>query len=202
MKKLLKGILSLAIIGSFAGGCFAWDDDIAGTTEITGYYQQYRDFSMKTGNVEYDFAPARLSGGGFSVAHNIADWFAIWTQLSFYGTVDQGDVIAGQYQFPKTARMINNLEGIRYQTKQYGPFQLYGKGGLGFTWYSLYGGVEGGMKFSAGYGGGVNIWINNNIGITLDLTHVVMGLPKVTEREDRKKFDSGLTYTPGLTFRF
>ena len=202
MKKLLKGVLLLAIISCFAGVCFAWEDEIAGTTEITGYYQQYRDFGMRTGNPELDFSPVRLSGGGFSVAHNIAEWFAIWTQVSFYGTIDQGVVIDGQYGFPKTARIINNLEGIRYQTRQYGPFRFYGKGGMGFSWYNLYGGVEGGMKFSAGYGGGVNIWINNNIGITLDLTHVAMGLPKVSEGEGRKRFDSGLTYTPGLTFRF
>ena len=203
MKKLLKGVLLLTIIGCFACGCFAsWEDEIAGTTEITVYYQQYRDFSIKTGNIEYDFDPTRLAGGGFSVAQNLAEWFAIWTQVSFYGTVDQGATVSEGYLFPKTVRIIHNLEGIRYQTKQYGPFRLYGKGGAGFTWYNLFGGMEGGMKFSAGYGGGANIWINNNIGITLDLSHVVMGLPKLSEAAGRKKFDSGLTYTSGLTFRF
>jgi hypothetical protein len=197
MKKL-KGILLLAIIGFFAGSGFAWDDEIAGTTEVTGYYQQYRNFSFKTGYSDWDFAPTELSGGGFSVARNLADWFALWTQLSFYGTATQGTI--GDY--PKSVRIIHNLEGIRYQTKLYGPFQFYGRVGAGFVWYSLFDGLISGTKFSMGYGGGANVWLHKNIGITLDLSHNLMALPDLTGSSDREKFDSGLTYTAGLTFRF
>ena len=209
MKKLLKGILLLTIIGCFAGGGFA--DEIAGTTEITGYYQQYRDFSYKSGVSGWDFDPTRLAGGGFSIAQNIADWFAIWTQVSFYGTVDQ----ASNYGNMNSVRIINNLQGIRYQTKQYGPLQVYGKAGAGVTNYSLYlGGYDfGGTKFSAGYGGGAHVWFHKNIGITLDVSHILNSLPNMENYftdyngnkmkfPDREKFDSGMVYTTGLTFRF
>ena len=201
MKKLIKIMFSLLAIGCFAGGCFAWDDELAGTTEITGYYQQYRDFSFKAGSgyEAYDFSPARLAGGGFSVAQNIAEWFALWTQLSFYGTAEQE-----AYGGYKSVRIINNLEGIRYQTPQYGPFRFYGKVGAGITWYGFnyFGDSISGTRFSFGYGGGMNVWLNRNIGITLDVTHTGMNLPNFTDADGRKSWDFGLTYTPGITFRF
>jgi hypothetical protein len=209
MKKLFKGILLLAIIGCFACGCFA--QEIAGTTEITGYYQQYRNFSFETGmkdlGYDWDLNPARLGGGGFSIAQNIADWFAIWTQFTFYGTSTQGEINYSQYLYPKSVRVIHNLQGIRYQTLQYGPFQLYGKAGAGFVNYSLFDGLLGGTKFTAGYGGGVHVWLHKNIGITLDASHSVNALPNLEDYFDvklpgREKFDSGMIYTTGLTFRF
>lgn len=208
MKKLFKGILLLAVIGSFAICCFASDDEIAGTTEITGYYQQYRNFSFNTGISEWNFEPTSLSGGGFSIARNLADWFAIWTQVSFYGTVNQGTVYI-YAEYPKSVRIIHNLEGIRYQTKQYGPLQFYGKGGVGIVHYSLFDGLLSGTKFSAGYGGGAHVWLHKHIGITLDVSHNLMNLPNLGDAftnpeafEGREKFDSGLAYTTGLTFRF
>jgi len=217
MKKLFKGTLSLAIIGCFACGCFA-QDDITGTTEITGYYQQYRDFSFETGMGEYginnSFAPARMTGGGFSVAQNLAEWFAIWSQLSIYGTVNQW-ANYGTAEVQNSIRLIHNLEGIRYQTKQYGPLRFYGKAGAGFARYSLtyydpyYGYVDiGATKFSVGYGGGVNVWFNKHIGLTFDASHTLIALPNLEDLYDktkfpgREKFDSGMTYTTGLTFRF
>jgi hypothetical protein len=199
MKKILKGILLFAIIGCFTGGCFAWDDEVAGTTDITVYYQQYRDFSFKIGAGDdwrmYDFNPAKMSGGGFSVAHNLAEWFAVWTQLSFFGTVDSSQVP------DNTVRIINNLQGIRYQTRKYGPLNLYGKAGAGITWYG-FNAFGSGTTFSAGYGGGANVWLNNNIGITLDASHIMMMLPNLTDMDNREKVDSGMAYTTGITFRF
>ena len=206
MKKIfnrhfLKGMLSIAIIVGFAGGCFAWDDELAGTTEITLYYQQYRDFSFETGVVPFDFSPTRLSGGGLSVAQNIAEWFALWTQLSVYGAVDQWTDFGGGVHAENKVRILNNLQGVRYQTRQYGPFRFYGKAGAGVSIYNF--SIHGsGASFSAAYGGGANIWLNRNIGITLDASHVLMSLPNVTDMDGRERFDSGMTYTTGLTFRF
>ena len=210
MKKLLKGILALATIGCFACGCFA-QDEIAGTTEITGYYQQYRDFSFETGMGEYginnSFAPTTMAGGGFSVARNLAEWFAVWAQLSFYGTVNQW-ADYGMVKVQNSVRIIHNLEGIRYQTKQYGPLRLYGKVGAGVVRYSLYDGLISDTKFSAGYGGGVNVWFSKNIGLTFDASHTLLALPNLedlyenTKFQGREKWDSGMAYTTGLTFRF
>jgi hypothetical protein len=178
-------ILLLAAINSFAEG----------DTEITGYYQQYRNFSFKTGVSSADFSADKLKGVGFSVAQNIAPWFALWTQLSVFGTLDQTD---------KSVRIINNLEGVRYQTKLYGPFRLYAKGGLGFSYYSF--NIQGtglsGAKFSAAYGGGTDIWLNKHFGLVLDVTQVLMGLPNLTDLSGRESWDSGLAYTTGLTLRF
>lgn len=205
-----KGILFFVIIGvligSFAVNGFA-EDEVTGTTEVTGYYQQYRDFSFKTGFEGFDFAPDRLGGVGFSVAQNIADWFAVWMQLTIYGSHKQlayYDDEYGQGWYENSVRIINNLEGIRYQTKQHGPFRLYAKAGAGFTYYSFgtgYGDVSG-TKFSAGYGGGTDIWFGKHVGVTLDVSHILMGLPNLTDLNGRESVDSGLTYTTGLTFRF
>jgi len=207
MKRTCKGIILLTIIGCFACGCFA--DEITGTTEITGYYQQYHNFSFEAGGrnfgFDWDFAPTSLSGGGFSVAQNLADWFAIWTELSIYGRVEQQPTSG----YERSVRLINNLQGIRYQTRQYGPLRLYVKAGAGIAWYGLnlyYPGVGyvdmSGTKFSAGYGGGASIWLHKNIGITLEVSQVLNALPNLTDTDDREKFDSGMVYRTGLTFRF
>ena len=203
MKKLFKEIILLAIIGSFSGVGFA--DEITGTTEITGYYQQYHNFSFETGWSDWNFAPTSLSGGGFSVAQNIADWFAIWTELSIYGRVEQQPMSGNG----RSVRIINNLQGIRYQTKLYGPISVYAKFGAGIVWYgyNLYYPNAGyidmsGTKFSAGYGGGMSIWPHKNIGITLEASHILKALPNLTDIDDREKFDSGMVYRTGLTFRF
>jgi len=212
MRKIFNVLLSLALLGGFAGGCFgqvSWDDEVTGTTEVTGFYQQYRDFSFVAGG-HYDFTPEVMTGGGFTIAHNLADWFALWLQVSIYGKVKQDilsrDIITGEeFLFaPKRVRIVNEIQGIRYQTKQYGPFRLYGKGGLGIVWYNfdVEGGSLGYTKFSALYGGGTDIWLHKNIGITLDISHVMYILPELTGQPGREKVDSGLTYTTGLTFRF
>jgi hypothetical protein len=186
----MKSTLFLFILVVVAVNSFA-----EGDTEITGYYQQYRNFSFKVGGGTYDFSADKLKGVGFSIAHNIAPWFAMWTQLSIYGTLEQTD---------KSVRIINNLEGIRYQTKMLGPFRFYAKGGLGFSYYSFSfpGTGMSGAKFSAGYGGGTDIWMNKHLGVVLDITHVLMGLPNLTDLSTRESWDSGLTYTTGLTVRF
>ena len=204
MKNLFKWTLLLAIIGCFAGPGYA--DEIAGTTEVTLYYQQYRDFSFNTGWSDWDFTPIRLSGGGFSAAQNIAEWFALWSELTIYGTADQQAPSGNE----KKVRVINNLQGIRYQTKQYGPLRLYAKFGMGIVHYGFnlyfpntgYVGM-GGLKFSASYGGGANVWFHQNIGLTFEASHILKALPNLTEIDDgREKFDSGMAYRAGLTFRF
>jgi hypothetical protein len=186
----LKSMLFLFILMFAAVNSFA-----EGDTEITGYYQQYRNFSFKTGIDQADFSADKLKGVGFNVAQNIAPWFALWTQLSIYGTLEQPD---------KSVRIINNLQGIRYQTKMHGPFRFYAKGGLGFSYYSfnIAGTGLSGAKFSAAYGGGTDIWLHKNIGLVLDVTQVLMGLPNLTDLSGRESWDSGLTYTTGLTVRF
>jgi hypothetical protein len=188
--KTAKGVLLVSMVLCTAVRVFA-----EGETEITGFYQQYRNFEFKIGVSEFDFPPSRLQGGGFMIAQNLAPWFAMWTQFSFYGSVEHSGI---------KVRILNNLEGIRYQTKNYGPFRLYAKGGLGFSRYSMDigGNGAGDTKFSVAYGGGTHIWIQEHFGVVLDVTHVVMGLPNLTDSPSREKWDSGLTYTTGLTIRF
>ena len=209
MRKLLSArnvLFSVMIVASI--GCFAASgvaqDEITGTTEITGYYQKYQNFSFNTGVSELNFSPTELSGVGFSVAQNIADWFALWTQLTINGTNKQWADGGDGYLYENSVRIINNLQGIRYQTKQYGPFRLYGKFGAGFTHYSfnMLGYELSGTKFSAGYGGGADIWFSKHIGVTLDVSHTMMMLPNLTDVDGRESVDSGLAYTTGLTFRF
>lgn len=119
----------------------------------------------------------------------------MWTQFSFFGAVQDPNI---------KIRILNNLQGIRYQTKEYGPLRLYAKGGLGFSRYSMdiAGNSAGDTKFSLAYGGGAHVWMHKNFGLVFDVTHVVMGLPNLTDTSDREKWDSGLTYTTGLTIRF
>ena len=164
-------------------------------TEIQGFYQTYRDFSFRTGVDALDIPAVRLNGGGFIFAQNLAPWFAFWTQFTFYGSADQPNI---------SARMINNLYGIRYQTQQHGPFQFYAKGGLGYTHFGLdiVGTSYGESKFSFAYGAGAQIWMSDNFGAVLDASHVITGLPNLTDLPSREKWDSGLALTAGLAVRF
>jgi hypothetical protein len=192
MKNILftaKCALLLSMILCTTALCMAQDE---GKTEVTGYFQQYRDFSFNTGYSPYDFPATRLNGGGFNVARNLAPWFAMWTQFSFFGSASNplGDSV----------QIIHNLEGMRWQTKQRGPFRAYVKGGVGFANYRFNFGSY--TKLSLAYGGGVQLWAAKWMGLTLDLSHVVMGLPNITDLDSREKWDSGLTFTPGLTIRF
>jgi hypothetical protein len=192
MKNILftaKCALLLSLILCTTALCMAQDES---NTEITGFFQQYRDFSFKTGSSSYDFPATQLNGGGFNVAQNLAPWFSMWTQFSFFGSVSQPSGL--------NVQLIHNLQGVRWQTKQRGPFRLYVKGGLGFANYRFDFGSE--TKLSLAYGGGVQIWAAKWMGITLDLSHVAMGLPNITDLDSREKWDSGLTFTPGLTIRF
>jgi hypothetical protein len=165
------------------------------STEIQGYYQTYRDFSFKTGFSEIDIPNTTLNGGGFVVAKNLAPWFAMWSQLTIYGRAETPN---------HTVRIINNLEGIRYQTKRHGPLQLYGKFGMGFSHYSMdvEGSSLGETKFSFGYGAGIFLWANEHFGVVFDASHNIMGLPNITDASNREKWDSGLALTTGLAVRF
>ncbi len=151
-----------------------------------GFYQTYRSFSFKTGVSEIDIPETNLNGGGFTIAKNLAPWFAMWTQLTFYGAAEQPN---------HRVRIINNLQGLRWQTKLHGPLQFYAKGGVGFSHYSMdiEGSGFGEYKFSVAYGGGAFIWASEHFGIVLDATHTMSGLPNLTDLSGRDKWDSGLT---------
>ncbi len=167
------------------------------STEIQGFYQTYRDFRFKTGIDSLDIPNTSLSGGGFTLAQNLASWFAFWSQTTFYGSAEQTYI---------KARVINNLQGIRYQTKLYGPLQFYAKAGVGFSHISFKyvsgGDIGGEYKFSASYGAGAQIWMSDNFGIVLDASHLMMGMPNLTGMPGRDKWDSGLTLTTGFALRF
>ncbi len=188
-----KCVLAITVI--LCGAICAAGQDTS--TEIQGFYQGYKDFSFKTGLSTFDIPKTSLSGGGFTIAYNLASWFAFWSQTSFYGSAEQTYI---------KARVINNLEGLRYQTKPYGPFQFYGKAGLGFSHISLKyvsgGDIGSEYKFSAAYGGGMQVWMSENFGLVLDASHVVMGIPNLTDLPGRDKWDSGLTLTAGFAIRF
>jgi hypothetical protein len=166
-------------------------------TEIQGFYQTYRNFSFDTGAPGFVIPPTKLNGGGFNIAQNLAPWFALWTQFSFFGSAGSPSGLS--------VRVINNLEGMRWQTRQYGPIRFYVKGGLGFSNYSVDisgGNIGSGTKLALTYGGGAQIWMADWIGVTLDVSQVFMGVPNITDLPQRDKWDSGLTFTPGITLRF
>jgi hypothetical protein len=185
---------ALLITMLFCGTVCALADDEQ-STEIQGYYQTYRDFSFKTGSSDIDIPNTSLNGGGFTVAQNIAPWFAMWTQLTIYGTAESPN---------HTVRIIHNLEGVRWQTKKHGPLQLYAKFGMGFAHYGMNvaGTSLGETKFSFGYGGGAFIWANEHFGLVLDASHNIMSLPNLTDASNRDKWDSGLALSTGIAVRF
>jgi hypothetical protein len=166
------------------------------STEIQGFYQTHKDFSFKSGFPGLELTNTRLGGGGFTFAQNLAPWFAFFSQTAFYGSIEQNDF---------KVRIINNLEGLRWQTGLRGPFQFYVKAGLGFSHFSFnLGGdeLEGGYKFAVSYGGGAFIWISEKFGLVLDASHLSMGVPNLTDLDGRDKWDSGLSLTTGLAVRF
>lgn len=194
MKVPISGLGCISMIALFLSGALPVPAQEQ-STEIQGYYQAYRNFSYKTGISEIDIPETNLSGGGFTVAQNLAPWFAFWTQLTFYGSAEQP---------LHKVRIINNLQGMRWQTKLYGPLQLYAKGGLGFSHYSMdvAGSSLGEYKFSLAYGGGAFIWATDHFGIVLDATHTSSGVPNLTDLSGRDSWDSGLTLASGLAVRF
>lgn len=191
---LLSVILCTAVYAS------AQDEETS--TEIQGYFRTYRNFSYDSGDSYYNFSsPMKLNGGGFSLARNFAPWFAMWTELSFYGSPEKDSFKIG---------IINNQQGLRFQTRQHGPFRFYVKGGIGFTRYSIdlvlatQGFSYGDTSLSLGYGGGAQVWMNKNFGLVFDVSHTLMGLPNLlfADLPDREKYDSGLTYSTGFAVRF
>ncbi|MBN1568928.1 MAG: hypothetical protein JXA73_13850 [Acidobacteria bacterium] len=195
MKSFLSGsrfILVLIIILIGTVGAPAQEQ----STEIQGFYQTYKDFSFKTGITDLEIKNTRLGGGGFTIAQNLAPWFAFFSQTTFYGSPEQDDF---------KIRVINNLEGLRWQTGKRGPFQFYVKAGLGFTHYSMKvqsTDVGGEYKFAVSYGGGAFIWMSEKFGLVLDASHLSMGVPNLTDLEGRDKWDSGLSLTTGFALRF
>jgi len=179
----------------FAVLCVAFPAAAQESTEIHGFYQGYRNFDFGTGVDEFDIPGAKLNGGGFQLVYNLASWFGFWTQFSFYGAAEREFVRVG---------LFNELQGVRYQTRQYGPFCLYGKGGIGFTRFSvdILGSSLTDYKMSFAYGGGVQIWMGDRFGVVLDASHLVTGLPNLTDLPGREKWDSGLVVTTSLAFRF
>ena len=193
MKYQIGFISALLLLAALAPCALAQD-----RTEVYGFFEAYRNFDYKTGGPLYPaIREAEMNGGGGGIAYQYAPWFALWTQLSFYGTTETEEL---------GARIINNLQGVRYQTPQYGPFVFYGKGGLGFSNYNitekLYGNTFGATKFSAGYAGGLQIWLTDNFGLMLELSHLLMGVPNLTDEQGRDRWDSGLSAKTGLAVRF
>ncbi len=166
-------------------------------TEVYGFYEGYRNFDYKTGGDGYPFIlDAELNGGGGGIAYQYVPWFALFTQVSFLGRAES-DILS--------ARVINNLQGIRYSTPQFGPISFYGKGGVGFTNYSITItdlGEGGETKLSVGYAGGAQVWATDYFGLFFELQHLVMGVPNLFDVEGRDRWDSGLTYKTGLALRF
>lgn len=167
------------------------------STEIYGFFQGYRnfDFNLGSGYEVANIEKAIMKGGGFGIAQNLAPWFAVWTQFSFWGSAENPYL---------RVRIIHNLQGVRYQTPMYGPFRLYGKGGVGFTNFGVEtaSGSGGETKISFGYGGGAQVWMADYLGLFVEGTHVIMGMPNLTDADGRDKWDSGLSLTTGIALRF
>jgi hypothetical protein len=164
-------------------------------TEIQGFYQSYRNLDFRTGLEGVEIEGAVLQGGGFTLAQNLAPWFAFCTEFTFYGSAEQNGM---------RVRIFNNLYGLRYQTQQYGPLRLYAKVGLGYSNYNMdiLGTGLSNTKFSFSYGGGAQVWMTDNFGIVLDAAHSINGVPNLTDLPGRDSWDSGLTLSAGLAVRF
>ncbi len=198
MKSYMSGFrLCLVLATILFGALYAAAQDTS--TEIQGFYQTYKDFSFKAGDgyEDLDIKNTRLGGGGFTIAQNLAPWFAFWSQTTFYGSAE-GDAIK--------ARVINNLEGLRYQKRVGGPLEIYGKVGMGFSHINLSfrsgDDIGGEYKFAFSYGAGAFLWIKEGFGLVFDASNLMMGMPNLTDASGRDKWDSGLTLTTGIAIRF
>jgi hypothetical protein len=167
------------------------------STEVYGFFQNYKNFELKTGYAPWDLGEVAMNGGGFGIAYNFAPWFALWTQFTFYGTEQP------RFSY-NSVDIINNLQGVRYQTRQYGPVRFYAKGGLGFSSIDYYT-QDFSLRsstFSACYGGGAQLWATEHFGLFIEGSHIIMGLPNYTDLDSRERWDSGLSLTTGAAVRF
>jgi hypothetical protein len=198
MKSLVSstGCVLVVVMVLFCATYASADDT---STEIQGFYQTYKDFSFKLGSgyEDLDLKGTRLGGGGFTIAQNLAPWFAFWSQTAFYGSAENEYI---------KARVINNLEGLRFQKRFHGPIEVYGKVGMGFSHTNLSfksgSDIGGEYKFALAYGGGAFIWVKDSFGFVLDASQMFMGLPNLTNASGRDRWDAGLTLTTGIAIRF
>ena len=201
MKYLKISFYCLLLAAMFGGMTVCAPAQDETSTEISGFYQGYRKFNFNTGISTADIRETIMRGGGFEIARNYTSWFALWTQFTFYGSVENPDIYE---PYRLKIRIINNLQGLRYQTRQYGPVRFYGRGGVGFSYFSAdYStGTSGIAKISFGYGGGAQIWATDYLGFKVDASHIIMGMPDLSGMQERDRWDSGLAFTTGLIFRF
>jgi len=163
--------------------------------ELRGFFQQDRAFSLWSGSPDFDIQGARSKGGGFGFALTPAEWFALWTEVSFFSGVRQGDY---------TLSFLVETQGLRYSTAWRGPFRVYGRGGVGFARFAFEGPgfAAAYYKMSLVYGGGAEVRLSDPVSFFVDASALTMGLPELTAVPGRDKWDTSILLGFGIAVKF
>lgn len=163
--------------------------------EVRGFFQQDRSFSLWSGSPEFDIRGARAKGGGLGFALTPAEWFALWSEVSFFSSVRQGSY---------TLSFMVESQGLRYSTAWRGPLRLYGRGGVGFARFAFEGPgfAAAYYKMSLVYGGGAEVRLGDPVSFFVDAAALTMGLPELTAVPGRDKWDTSILLGFGIAVKF
>jgi hypothetical protein len=186
----MKRFLIVAIWLFGCGVCLAQDTK----QEIQGLYQRIQGFTYNSGDPNiFDIEGAATNGGGYAFIYQITEKFGLYQQMGFFGGASQNGF---------NIRLITEFQGFRI-SKTKGPFDLYLKGGPGFTHYVFSGNFQGSATgFAVNYGGGTEVKMKEGLYLVLEATRVTMRVPNLTNIDGRTGWDNSWLLSTGIAIHF
>jgi hypothetical protein len=185
----MKRLMIAAILLWGSGSCLAQE----GSTEVQGLYYRLQGFNFNAGEGYFNIQGASGNGGGYVLVRHFTEKFGMFQQLGFMG---------GPQNNGYKVRLMTEFQGFQFSRGK-GPFQVYAKGGLGFTRYMFAGGFSGSASnFAMNYGGGAQIKVKEGLGLVFEATRVTMRLPNLTGASDRSKWANSWQFATGIAIHF
>ena len=186
--------LFLFLLVVFAGSSLAYAQGPSG--EFRLYYQTIRDFNYRTGLPDFEFQGDSFHGGGFGFVYDLNPRLGIYSDTAFLRGPEAGGI---------KLNLINQVQGIKLTARELGPLNVYAKGGIGFARYIFSAsGSDLGVYWQSNFdlAGGVDFEINDGFYFYIEAKRMVMSLPRLTNVEDRDKWNGSLGLATGIAFRF
>jgi hypothetical protein len=183
---ILMGIALLSISAAAAQ---------ASQGEFRGYYQHIANFDFQSGSPDFDITGDSFNGGGFGFVFNLNEWFGLYSESTFLTGVEQQGL---------DLKLFNQIQGAKLTAREVGPFNLYAKGGIGFTRFVFDSQGSEFVQYQTSFagGGGVDILFSENFAIFVEGNLLSFSLPNLTGVENRDKWDSAFGTTVGVVLSF
>jgi hypothetical protein len=188
----MKRLIVVAILIWGSGSCLAQDIK----QEIQGVYFRIQGFNYNSGGGDYavfNVDSAAINGGGYAFVYHITDKFGLFQQMGFFG---------GPTSNGYKLKLITEFQGMEI-TKKYDRFDLYAKGGIGFTRYIFTGNYVF-SNLALLYTGGIKIPVKEGLALVFEGGRITQGLPRLDyyEYDDRTKWDHSWHLSTGIAIQF